>query len=83
MKSFITTAAVLLPQCLALAIDTNTESSVSVDTAQVVGFPDYEADIFWGDKHRRMRTDDGFSIDIEDMIKDLGMSCTYRWYMQR
>jgi len=74
MKSFLATAAVLLPQCLALAIDTNIESSMSVDAAQVVGFPDYEADMFWGDKHRRVQTDDGFSVDIEDMIKDLGMS---------
>jgi len=73
MKSFLTTAAVLLPQCLALAIDTNIESPISVDAAQVVGFPNHEADIFWGDKHRRVRTNDGFSVDIEDMIRDLGM----------
>ena len=73
MKSLLATAAVLLPHCLAIAVDANQNQVASTDAAQVVDFPEYEADIFWGEKHRRVRDPyDGGSVDIEHMIRDLG-----------
>lgn len=73
MRSFLVTAAVLLPQCLALAVDTTRDPSTSAGAAPVVGFPEYEDDIFWGDKHRRVRDEyNGFAPNIEHMIRDLG-----------
>jgi len=64
--------ASVLPQCLALAI-----GSFGDDVAApAVAMPeDLESDVYWGDKHNRLRyTPETFNGEVELMIRDLGMT---------